>query len=379
MATIDVSDAIGNIGFGRRGLEGKDAVYEVGRAVQQDICHTTHNLGQDIRGEGRAIQQDVYGEGHRLSQDVYGEGHRLSQDVHGVGRAIQQDVYGEGHRLAQDVREEGRGNSETTRTEGRFLQSELCGVGRTLAQDIRYEGRELGHEVKGVEKEVRHEGRHLEDRIENTQRDLRFEVRGIDRKLDDVEKQVRFEGRHLSDALCENKEAIRMEGCDGREVTKDTYANLLQEVMRQGAKTDLIQEKNYANIQLLEEKNYTSTLLELQKAKYDLAKNTDNGFNFVEKLMINGFKDARFDAAQNQMATQLAFKEQALLSRELACEAAKQLAECCCELKERIAADGQRTRDLLNEQARLEAVRRDQERTAEIFYLKSKLPNGVVV
>jgi hypothetical protein len=63
----------------------------------------------------------------------------------------------------------------------------------------------------------------------------------------------------------------------------------------------------------------------------------------------------------------------------LAYQAAKELADCCCEIKEKIGDDGQKTRDLINEQARFDAVRRDSQKTAEILYLKGKLATGVVV
>lgn len=47
-------------------------------------------------------------------------------------------------------------------------------------------------------------------------------------------------------------------------------------------------------------------------------------------------REAEKLAYQNQMATMLAFKEQAMLSERLAASTDRQLAECCCELKERV-------------------------------------------
>jgi hypothetical protein len=55
-------------------------------------------------------------------------------------------------------------------------------------------------------------------------------------------------------------------------------------------------------------------------------------------------------ACANQTQTLLQFKEQALLSEKLAAQAARELAECCCELKSLIRDDGQKTRDLINSQ-----------------------------
>lgn len=68
----------------------------------------------------------------------------------------------------------------------------------------------------------------------------------------------------------------------------------------------------------------------------------------VRKDMWKGFCDVEKVAYQNQMATMLAFKDQALLteklaaqqallSEKLAAQAAREAAECCCELKQEIA------------------------------------------
>lgn len=92
----------------------------------------------------------------------------------------------------------------------------------------------------------------------------------------------------------------------------------------------------------------------------------------LEKDIVVGFKDQLIVGGQWQAATQLAFKEQALLSRELACQASKELAECCCELKELIRADGQSTRDLINANEKDALRERNQELVAKLAALEAR-------
>lgn len=84
-------------------------------------------------------------------------------------------------------------------------------------------------------------------------------------------------------------------------------------------------------------------------------------YEALAKEVGYGFKESQQIAYQNQLATLLQFKDAALLSEKLAAKqellseklaaaAQKAADDCCCELKERIAADGQKTRDLINAQ-----------------------------
>lgn len=79
----------------------------------------------------------------------------------------------------------------------------------------------------------------------------------------------------------------------------------------------------------------------------------------LSKEVGYGLRDAQQVAYQNQLAVMLQFKDSALLneklaakqellSEKLAAAAQKAADDCCCELKERVSADGQKTRDLLN-------------------------------
>lgn len=111
----------------------------------------------------------------------------------------------------------------------------------------------------------------------------------------------------------------------------------------------------------------------------------DAEFRHLERDIYRGFDDSKSTAYRlamdadktactNQMQTLLQFKDQALLSEKLACKqellseklaaaAAAQLAECCCELKEKMSAEAGETRELIN---RIETDRlRDKANVAE--------------
>lgn len=143
------------------------------------------------------------------------------------------------------------------------------------------------------------------------------------------------------------------------------------------------------NVEVTKEGNFQtersqSQTRELVAAGFkDLAVEVCEGFDEVKglverdtkEILVNQLKEfAQADktACHNQTMTLLQFKEQALLSdrhaasqallserlaakqellsEKLAAQAAAQAAECCCEIKELIRTDGDRTRALVNEQ-----------------------------
>jgi len=77
-------------------------------------------------------------------------------------------------------------------------------------------------------------------------------------------------------------------------------------------------------------------------------------FSNLQNLLISGFKDNHFDSANTRTTLQA------------------QIAECCCELKEKIGAEGQATRDLINETTRLENAVKLQIANAQL--VNNKLP-----
>lgn len=93
------------------------------------------------------------------------------------------------------------------------------------------------------------------------------------------------------------------------------------------------------------------------------------------------FSDIGIQAEKTAAATNLAIEKTAAASQLLATQNTSailaQMAECCCEIKEKIAADGQQTRDLINsiEQDRLRTLNSDLK--AQLLALQSCCrPNG---
>lgn len=109
---------------------------------------------------------------------------------------------------------------------------------------------------------------------------------------------------------------------------------------------------------------------QLEKSNGHTRERMESGFRHTENEMFKQFEYAQKTAYENQMRNLGQFKDQALLSEKLAAhqellserlaahqallserlaaEAAAKAAECCCELKEAVRADGDRTRALIN-------------------------------
>jgi hypothetical protein len=83
-------------------------------------------------------------------------------------------------------------------------------------------------------------------------------------------------------------------------------------------------------------------------------------------------KDALIDSTKNAAATALA-----AATNTAAILAAQE--RCCCELKERIREDGEKSRDLINSIKQADDARRLQQAYDEITYLKGKLVPGTPV
>lgn len=94
--------------------------------------------------------------------------------------------------------------------------------------------------------------------------------------------------------------------------------------------TDIAVEKNGAANQLATEK--TAAAIQLSSSL---------AFANTQNLLISGFKDGRYDAAVNAAAS-------ALAGATNTANIQASLASCCCELREKISEDGQKTRDLIN-------------------------------
>lgn len=91
------------------------------------------------------------------------------------------------------------------------------------------------------------------------------------------------------------------------------------------------QTKQWGDIRLSDEKNFGQVVRDISTARGEL-----------QSLLVSGFKDGRYDAAVNTAAIQLK-------AAENHASLAAQLAECCCELKEAIGAEGAATRALITQ------------------------------
>jgi hypothetical protein len=91
------------------------------------------------------------------------------------------------------------------------------------------------------------------------------------------------------------------------------------------------------------------------------------GFTNTQNLLVSGFKDGRYDACENTgKITMQAAQNHAL--------ALAQAAECCCEIKELIREDGEKTRGLINslETTRLATELVDAKNQITLLQLKAK-------
>jgi hypothetical protein len=89
--------------------------------------------------------------------------------------------------------------------------------------------------------------------------------------------------------------------------------------------------------------------------------------------------EAEKNAAAINLAIQVASSAATLLATQNTAAIQAQAAECCCELRTAIAADGQKTRDLINSIELSNKEARLVEQNTRIQFLLSKLPTGTVV
>lgn len=201
-----------------------------------------------------------------------------------------------------------------------------------------------------------------------------------------VSKDVRDEGRSVHAAVHEVDEAVcelgKLVSGEARFLSK-AIADMNVEIAEASAEGQLTTER----------------------AANGLRNAVDASFANTQNLLINGFKDGRYDAAANTASIQLEAAKNASAIALAQCtntaaiqlEAAKNAAaaalascqntaailaaqeKCCCELKELVRAEGASGRDLQRaiESSRQESELRDAK--AEVFYLKSRVPPGTPV
>jgi hypothetical protein len=99
---------------------------------------------------------------------------------------------------------------------------------------------------------------------------------------------------------------------------------------------------------------------QLERSNGQTREDMEKGFRGVEVEMLKQFEQGQKTLLESEMRNLVAFKDQALLSEKLYAaqallseklyaQAAAKAAECCCEIKELVRADGDRTRALINE------------------------------
>lgn len=126
--------------------------------------------------------------------------------------------------------------------------------------------------------------------------------------------------------MCASFDSLKSTVRDGTDVTKDTYAQLQKQI------------SDSANSSLVGFKDLTALSYQVEgRQLLEAAKNAN---------AISVQADRNW-AASNLQAVTFAAAAQ-LEAQKNAAAAAAQLAECCCELKEKIGDDGLKTRDLLN-------------------------------
>jgi len=133
---------------------------------------------------------------------------------------------------------------------------------------------------------------------------------------------------------------------------KDSIASSLSQVLEQIGNTVVSVEKNGRSGELATEKVGAAGQLATERTAAAVASANAQNFANTQNLLITGFKDGRYDAAtltasilQGQVVGFKDGRYDAAVN-QAAMQAA--LAECCCELKTAIAAEGDESRALMN-------------------------------
>lgn len=141
------------------------------------------------------------------------------------------------------------------------------------------------------------------------------------------------------DKVCEGFDSLRTSVRDGTDVTKDSFAQSQKQVS-DAATATLV---GFKDLQALTYQVEGRSLLEAAKNTNNLANQATSNFNLISVQNEKIAAAAQLEAQKNAAAAQLE-------AQKNAASIAAQLAECCCELKELIRCEGQKTRELINEQ-----------------------------
>lgn len=128
---------------------------------------------------------------------------------------------------------------------------------------------------------------------------------------------------HIVQDIKENATAVALAGAHTVETVKDVEFQL---------------EKGHAQTRDEMQKSFKSSEVEMLK-QFEWAQDKRAEY---ELRNMSQFKD-------QALLSEKLYASQALLSERLAAQAASKAAECCCEIKELVRADGDRTRALIND------------------------------
>jgi hypothetical protein len=95
---------------------------------------------------------------------------------------------------------------------------------------------------------------------------------------------------------------------------------------------------------------FSESFAQVANARREIQLQEESNSRSADALAYKLFGLQEKRACEDQASTMIQFKEQAMLSKELACETQAKLAECCCELKELIRGQASQTRDLVQSQ-----------------------------
>ena len=159
---------------------------------------------------------------------------------------------------------------------------------------------------------------------------------------------------------------------DASRQVSEVETRALVEAAKNAAQLGVQAEKNTAQLGVQSDKNAAFGQIQAQTFASAASIEAAKYANAQSLQSLTFFNAASVEAAKYANA-------QTLQAQVLASTAAAQLAACCCELKEKVGDDGQKTRDLMNQIDRERGARELVNANSEILYLKSRLPAGTVV
>jgi len=128
---------------------------------------------------------------------------------------------------------------------------------------------------------------------------------------------------------------------DRLHLSSDALNDALRDTVKDIGLVGVAVEKNGAANQLATEKIGAANQLVTEKVGAAHHNASAASFSNTQNMIVSGFKDGRYDAAVNTASIQ----ERAAIN---ACDIRSQLAECCCELKEVVRNEGDKTRTLIS-------------------------------